>query len=366
MKRFLGVTIMAAMSISIFTACGGGSQEATQDPESPAIESPVENENDVSDNVDFFIDGDFATGLGIITSTNSSRPSTEDANGHVQVDSAIAAITVDPNGIIVDATIDAAQARVEFDNAGQLLTPLDSEVPTKHEQGADYGMADISGIGAEWYQQINDLTDWMINRTIDEVLSIPLSDDNRPIDLTSSVTISIDPTMTAVDRASRSLVAFDAPNDNIRTGIGVSTSIGASRQASDDEEARVDVTSTVVGLTLDENDTILATFIDSPQSRVSINNEGVINSNDLSTDIPTKGQLGDNYGMIAGSSIELEWHEQIATLSEWMVGKTVDEVRGLSVSEDNRIEDTDLASSVTIRVDSFLSAFEKAVENANR
>ena len=35
-----------------------------------------------------------------------------------------------------------------------------------------------------------------------------------------------------------------------------------------------------------------------------------------------KVELGDEYGMINASSIKKNWHEQMAELEKWMVGKT--------------------------------------------
>lgn len=361
MKRFLGIGIIISVSFLIFTACGDNSHKAIKEQNQFSIKQQEEDSLNIS-----FGAESFATGVGIITSTKNSFSASEYSNGWVQVDSAITTITVDSNGIIVDAVIDASQSRVEFNAYGEIVTPLDTPMPTKVEQGLYYGMEIASGIDAEWYQQVNNLTDWMIGRPIHEVVNMPLTDENRPVDLASYVTINVSPTITAIEKASENLILFDASNNNIRTGMGIDTIISGSRQISDVADARIDVTTSVVSLILDDNDVILASFIDSPQSRVHLNDEGEINPNDIIGYIPTRGQLREAYNMKPASPINMEWYQQIESLSEWMIGKTVSEVRGLSVSEDSIIEDTDLTSSVTISVNSIMTAFNKAVENANR
>lgn len=64
--------------------------------------------------------------------------------------------------------------------------------------------------------------------------------------------------------------------------------------------------------------------------------------------------------MKQASSIGREWNEQAAAFCAYVTGKTVDEVKGLAVSEDGKAADADLAAGVTIGIGEFQTLIEKA------
>lgn len=380
MKKFLGAMIMAAMSVSILTACGdngGGNNtqapattQPQEQPAPPANEAPA-NETPAQDSAAnasvSLAEGQYATGLGIVTSTNSSRINTDTVDGRVQVDSSVATITVDSEGIIVAAVIDAPQTRVYFDEEGNITTDLNSVIQTKGEQGPNYGMLGNSGIDSEWYEQADAFANWLVGQSIADARNIGMTDNNRPedADLASSVTISISSMVESVERAINNLVPFE--NDGpIRTGMGIASSIASSRLGTDDVNTRVQVDSAIISLTIDSDNIILAASADHAQSRVEIYDTGQMNPANLSTDVPTKGEQGAGYGMLGNSGIGKEWYEQAEAFAEWMIGRSVDEVLGIAVTEDNRPADADLASSVTISISLFMDALERAVADAQR
>ena len=64
--------------------------------------------------------------------------------------------------------------------------------------------------------------------------------------------------------------------------------------------------------------------------------------------------------MKKASSIGKEWFEQAAALlTDWMKGKTVEEIKAV-----NTEEDADLKASVTVGVDSYLKTLEEASNKA--
>jgi hypothetical protein len=69
--------------------------------------------------------------------------------------------------------------------------------------------------------------------------------------------------------------------------------------------------------------------------------------------------LGDAYGMKASSGIKKEWNEQAAAFAQYAVGKTVADIKGISLAE-GRPAGADLKSSVTVHVTSFISIIEMA------
>lgn len=155
-----------------------------------------------------FSGSNYKTGLGVETKISSSKPASAEAAGVAQVDSAIAAVTLDKDGKIAACIIDAAQTRINFDAEGKITSDLGSEVRSKIELGADYGMLKASGIGKEWYEQIQAFAKWTIGKTPAEVsgLKVKQVDDNHKAvpdvpDLTSSVTITVGDYIAAVMKA---------------------------------------------------------------------------------------------------------------------------------------------------------------------
>ncbi|HOJ11753.1 MAG TPA: hypothetical protein PK733_14330 [Clostridiales bacterium] len=148
------------------------------------------------------------TGLGQVTSISKSADAAADKDGAAQVDTIMAAVSVDSSGKIVSVTIDSAQTTVLFDATGKIKSDLNAEQKTKRELGKDYGMIKGSKIGKEWYEQIDELQKWMVGKTIDQIKTMKVKkvDDthtNVPDepDLTSKVTLSVEDYIAAVEEA---------------------------------------------------------------------------------------------------------------------------------------------------------------------
>jgi len=157
-----------------------------------------------------------------------------------------------------------------------------------------------------------------------------------------------------------------------QTGLGTVIKISSSTSATvkDDEpvngRAQADVI--MASVTIDEEGKIISVSIDTAQVRVAFDNEGQLVT-DLNAELKTKVELGDDYGMKARSDIGKEWYEQIASLEQWMVGKTIAEVKAMKTFEKDPThlfvpDEADLKTSVTITVESYIKAVEKAVANA--
>lgn len=148
----------------------------------------------------------------------------------------------------------------------------------------------------------------------------------------------------------------------VKTGMAVVTDIGKSIDAGEkDGVAQVD--STVVAITVDENGVITNCVIDHAQTAINFSKDGKIVT-PLDTVYPGKQELGDSYGMGSVSSIGKEWNQQATALSNYVIGKTVADVKGIAVTESGSPADSDLASSVTVSIGGYVNAIEKAVSNA--
>jgi hypothetical protein len=143
----------------------------------------------------------------------------------------------------------------------------------------------------------------------------------------------------------------------VKTGLAIVTTVAESA----DGEAKYDVT--VAAVNVDENGIITACYIDSVGTSVKFGTDGVITS-DIAAEVLTKNELGDNYNMKLYGNAKYEWYEQAAALADYAVGKTVEELRAGAVNESGKAADADLATSATIRLDTYVDAIEKAVANA--
>ena len=273
-----------------------------------------------------------------------------------------------------------AQSKINFDNKGNLVTDTSVAQLTKKELGDQYGMKQASGIGKEWYEQIAALEQWMKGKTVDQVMAMKTvqRDANHPAvpdeaDLTSSVTISVDGFLRALDKASKSAKDYGVtPTGLTKTGLGTIISVSKSKSVavengkSSDALGEADVT--MVAVTVDSNGKIVGVCIDQAQPKVNFNAQGLLTT-DISTVQKTKVELGDNYGMKKASGIGKEWYEEAAALGNWMLGKTAQQVLSMKTKQGGDHpgvpDEADLTSSVTISVTDILAAFNKAVSNAS-
>lgn len=154
-----------------------------------------------------------------------------------------------------------------------------------------------------------------------------------------------------------------AADGAVKTGMAVIPSVSDSKDASagGDGVAQSDIM--LVAVTVDGNGVIDQCVIDSIQAKINFNTSGALTT-PVDTTFPTKNELGQDYGMIAASSIGREWNEQAAALAEYAQGKTAAELRTMAVGGDGKAADVDLASSVTLYIGGFVDAIEAAVSSA--
>ncbi len=296
------------------------------------------------------------TGLGMSTSLSSSADAGEE-DGRGQTDATIAAVTVDKDGKIVACTIDVAQTKINFDAEGKITSDVNGEFRSKRELGPDYGMKGASPIGKEWDEQADAFAEFCIGKTADEVLGIAADD----ADLAASCTMHIDAFQEAIAKAIENATEGGAKATD-KLGLGVTTNIAKSKDASADEDGLAQAYTTVSVVTVDDKGKITSSLLDSVQGNVNFDATGKITS-DVSAKVATKNELGDDYGMRGASPIGKEWNEQAAAYAEYTVGKTADEVNAIALTE-GAPADADLAASVTIHVTDLNTAITKAVSNA--
>jgi hypothetical protein len=164
------------------------------------------------------------------------------------------------------------------------------------------------------------------------------------------------------------VVAACASTPTIKVGLGTYGSLKSSKAATAEAEGTAQVDITSCALAVDANGKIVGVSFDVNQGKVKFNATGAITT-DLTSEVKSKKELGDAYGMKSVSGIGKEVYEQINALEAYMIGKTVSDTLAMKTYERDashpQVPDVDaLKSSVTITVGDYLKALDKANKNA--
>lgn len=148
MKKFLALTAVVALFISA-AGCG------------------ADMDNNPTDTVD---STGYKVGVGSYTTTEESHSSSGGDNGKGVVSTTYATVVFDENDIIKKVYIDEVETKIYFDAQGNLDEGRNNkEVRSKRELGDSYGMKAASGIGKEWYEQVNTLEDYLVGKNIRDI-----------------------------------------------------------------------------------------------------------------------------------------------------------------------------------------------------
>ncbi len=151
--------------------------------------------------------------------------------------------------------------------------------------------------------------------------------------------------------------------DPLKTGLSVALSLAKSKDAAADAEGLAEIDAFIVAVTVDKDGKIEECKIDAAQTKVNFSTEGKLTT-DLATVYQTKQELKVGYGMKGSSGIGKEWYEQANAFADYVKGKTVTDIKGIAVSEEDRATDADVAAIVTVHIGDFINGVEKAVANA--
>ncbi len=350
MRKIISLSLSLIMAITVFAGCGKQSDD----------NNAANTTTGSAANTTAAIDTDSVkTGFGVISSIAKSTDAGE-KDGLAQVDSMIAAVTVDKDGKIVKCIIDAAQTKINFSAQGKIITDLKTEYKTKNELGDEYGMRKASKIGKEWNEQAAAYANYVVGKTIDQVKGIAVNEEGTAGDaeLASSVTVHIGDFIAVTEKAVLNAQDLGAKAGD-KLGLGVSTNISKSTDAGE-KEGLAQAYSMYSVSTFDATGKITSSIIDASQTNVNFSKEGKLTS-DLNVAFKTKNELGDAYGMKKASKIGKEWDEQAAAFAKYVVGKSVDEVKGIAVNEEGVTTEAELTSSVTVHI----ADFQKVIEKAN-
>ena len=156
--------------------------------------------------------------------------------------------------------------------------------------------------------------------------------------------------------------AADPSTVKVNTGFATLTSIAKSKDAGE-ADGLAEADTMMAAVTVGADGKIVDCAIDAAQSKVNFSTAGEITTA-LDTVFKTKNEMGTGYGMKGSSSIGKEWNEQAEGFAQYVIGKTLDEVKGIAVDESGYAGNSDLKAKITVHVGDFINVVAKAVENA--
>ena len=146
----------------------------------------------------------YRVGLGMTVDSTVS-PAEDDDDGRAEAAVTTCALLLDQEGKILSVTFDCVEAAASYNTSGIVTWP--GTYKSKKEQGNDYGMKEYSSIGKEWYEQVNALEAYCTGKTVRDVASMQMKEENdkhgvpAAAELTSSCTISCDQFIDALKKA---------------------------------------------------------------------------------------------------------------------------------------------------------------------
>jgi hypothetical protein len=303
------------------------------------------------------------TGLGIVFSNANSKDPADGKDGTVDTQAYAAAVLVGKDGKIVKCQIDAMQSSFAFTVASEIKTTTDTVFKSKNQLGNDYGMKAASKIQKEWFEQAAAFAKYAEGKTLDQIKNLAVKDGvATDPDLTSSVTVHIATFQNAVIKAVENAADLGAKaSDKLGIGIEGTADQTVVKATAEDKPATAVAYNYYSATSFDAAGKITSCVIDASQAKFIIK-DGKI-ATDINAAIKTKNEFGDAYGMKSASSIKKEWYEQAAAFAKYATGKTVADIKGISLNQGVPTS-ADLTASVTVHVTSFQNIIEMAGGNA--
>ncbi len=337
------------------TASAGNQQNVPAATQAPATQAPAAPETPA-------VEGALKTGLTIIANAKDSKGATAEEVGEATYDVTMVAVLVDDNGVIQDCIIDGIKTSVQFDAAGALVTDVTVAPQTKNELGDAYGMVAWGGAIAEWDEQAAALASYAAGKTVEELKNGAIDETGKApagSDLATQATIYLGGYVSAIEKAVANAQHLGAQAGDTLKLITVNE-ISDSKAAAGEEAGLAQLYTTSAAVTL-QGETISSCCIDAVQAKVNFDAAGAITT-DLTAAMPTKNELGENYGMVAWGGAIAEWDAQAAAFASYITGKTVADVSCIAVDETTKPADADLLASVTIKIGGFQDLIAKAAQ----
>lgn len=297
-------------------------------------------------------------GLGVYTYYAKASDADGDTNGEGEVVATAAAVLVDASGKIVKCVIDTADNSVHYTSDGKFVAA--GEFKTKYEQGDAYGMKAYAGSAKEWYEQADAFAALTVGKTVDEVKAL-VADGGKGTDavISAGCTIAVSDFVVAVEKAVANAADSSATKDDTLK-VAIVSKQASSKDATEEAEGVNEVDITLAAVALDKNNKVTACKTDALQAKFTFDAKGAATL-DIATEIKTKGEQGDAYGMKAYAGAAKEWYEQADAFGAACIGKTSAEIAALAAGDGYGVESLQTAGC-TIGVTDLVEAAVKAAK----
>lgn len=289
-------------------------------------------------------------GVGVAVTTSASD-ATEEKNGSAEVDSTVAVITVDADGKVVACKIDVAQIKAAYTADGKAVATTDFR--TKLEKGTDYGMSK-RGV-PEWYEQAASFEKVVVGKTLAEVKAL-VADGGKGVEEVTKAgcTITVSEFVKAIEKAFANLADSNATAEStLKIGMATDQSLkDYDAEAAKDGTNEIDTT--IFAAAVDKDGKVVA--VDTDCTQVKFTFDGTGKSTFTATEVLTKRQKGNDYGM--SKTGKTEWFAQADAFETQCIGKTVSEIVKLAADGGKGVEAVQTAGC-TITVAGFTSAASK-------
>lgn len=207
MKRFFAILLCLVM-VCALVACNNSTPNNGNNDNNGTNGTNGTNDNNGNEtNNGGTVNGTaYRVGLGMtVESTVSPAEDDDDDDGRAEAAVTTCALLLDQEGKILSVTFDCVEAAASYNTSGNVTWP--DTYKSKKELGYDYGLKKYSSIGKEWFEQVNALEDYCTGKTVSDVSSMQLKEENgkqeipAAAELTSSCTISCDQFIDALKKA---------------------------------------------------------------------------------------------------------------------------------------------------------------------
>ncbi len=367
MKKALSLLLLACMLFTL-TACGSTAAPAATEAPAEATEAPAEATETPADATETPTEAtaaEYKLGMGVSVSLDSSE------TNKAQVDATVAAVVTDAEGKIVLCRIDCAQNKMDVTGGA-----VDTEATyiTKRDLKFDYNMVKYSNATLEWFEQVENLENWVVGKTAEDIANIETKVNeegyNVAVDeeLFASCSISLEAFQDAIVKACNDEKGSTFTTaDAFTLGVSAISNSKESVAAADSEDgnAMVKMYTEFGAAAVGVDGKILAALTDAIQPKITVSAEGEILNKDFTA---TKRELGDDYNMVKYGNSIAEWDAQAKAFADYTVGMTADEVNAMETRVNdhgyNVSADDTLYASCTIDITGMRATIATAVNNA--
>ena len=367
MKKALSLLLLACMLFTL-TACGSTAAPAATEAPAEATEAPAEATETPADATEAPTEvtaAEYKLGMGVSVSLDSSE------TNKAQVDATVAAVVTDAEGKIVLCRIDCAQNKMDVTGGA-----VDTEATyiTKRDLKFDYNMVKYSNATLEWFEQVENLENWVVGKTAEDIANIETKVNeegyNVAVDeeLFASCSISLEAFQDAIVKACNDEKGSTFTTaDAFTLGVSAISNSKESVAAADSEDgnAMVKMYTEFGAAAVGADGKILAALTDAIQPKITVSAEGEILNKDFTA---TKRELGDDYNMVKYGNSIAEWDAQAKAFADYTVGMTADEVNAMEIRVNdhgyNVSADDTLYASCTIDITGMRATIATAVNNA--